>query len=517
MKRLSILGIAMIVVVALTYAAPVLAGDIRLGNSPARPALATTLTLNPTADAYVDSSHPAINYGAGTTLRVDGSPVTRAYLRFAVTGLSTLVTQATLLIYANSSLSTGVAVNRVGDNSWIESAIKYDNAPAPGSALGTSSAVQSGTWVSFDVSSYVTSNGTYSLAITSSNVTALSLASRESANKPQLVITTASGALPTATPTKAGPTPTKVLPTATLTKVGPTPTKVPPTATKTPGPAGDPIIFFNGDLVSSSSLARAQQVVALIKNLMAQHAGTTMRVASTGDNEQENTPTLSDYQNYFGTTYGTFFSQGIFKPVRGNHDMQDAGHGAAYAQYFGNPPLNYSYDLGAWHIIALDQTSSSVNSTALNFMKSDLAAHAGSKCQIAYWHVPTYSSGSAHGDATGLKSLNQAEYDAGVDIQLNGHDHDYQRFYPLAPDGKRDNSRGITTFVDGIGGQDGRVGSKTSVAQAASALYLDTFPGGGGDHAIGVIMFTLHASSADYALYDANNGAVLDQGTVNCH
>lgn len=60
-----------------------------------------------------------------------------------------------------------------------------------------------------------------------------------------------------------------------------------------------------------------------------------MLVASAGDNEQETTPTLADFQNYFGTTYGAFVQMGIFMQVRGNHNVQDAGHGAAYAQYFG--------------------------------------------------------------------------------------------------------------------------------------------------------------------------------------
>ena len=133
---------------------------------------------------------------------------------------------------------------------------------------------------------------------------------------------------------------------------------------------------------------------------------------------------------------------------------------------------------------------------------------------MVYWHVPTYSSGSAHGDATGLKPFNQAEYNAGVDVQLNGHDHDYQRFYPINPSGVRDNAKGITTFIDGIGGQAGRTGSKTSVAQAASAVYKDVFPGGS---AIGFIQFTLHAASADYTVYNANDGSIVDSGTVTCH
>lgn len=319
----------------------------------------------------------------------------------------------------------------------------------------------------------------------------------------------------------------------TLTPTGqPTPTKTP-----TQHPGSDPIIFFSGDLVSGGSLSRGQAVVDLIQNLMSQHPDTQMLVASTGDNEQENNPSISDYTSYFGTTYGIFVDQGIFMQIRGNHDVQSEGayndfdgtphsSGAAYWDYFGPDAhmfdiegkklTDYSYDLGTWHIVALDQTNGSVNTPSLNFLTTDLADHSNTTCQLVYWHVPTYSSGATHGDSTGLKPLNQAEFNAGVDIQINGHDHDYQRFYPINPDGVRDNANGITTFIDGIGGQDNRTGSQESIAQAASAVYLDTFPPGS-DHAIGVIQFTLHASSADYALYDANDGSILDEGTVACH
>jgi hypothetical protein len=43
---------------------------------------------------------------------------------------------------------------------------------------------------------------------------------------------------------------------------------------------------------------------------------------------------------------------------------------------------------------------------------------------------------------------------------------------------------------------------------------MDAFPSG---EAIGVIQFTLHPTSADYAVYDANNGSIVDSGTVTCH
>jgi hypothetical protein len=159
-----------------------------------------TATVTPTADAYVNSSSPSTNYGSSSQLRVDGSPVVKSYLRFAVQGLSGPVVKATLRVYANSSLSGGYSAYRVADNAWSERTINAGNAPPLSSLIGTSGQVAAGTWTSVDVTSYVTGNGTFSLALASTNATALSLASRESANAPRLVVETGTSALPTLTP-----------------------------------------------------------------------------------------------------------------------------------------------------------------------------------------------------------------------------------------------------------------------------------------------------------------------------
>ena len=45
---------------------------------------ATTVTLVSTDDAYVDSNSSSSNFGSGTALKVDGSPLRRTLLRFAV-------------------------------------------------------------------------------------------------------------------------------------------------------------------------------------------------------------------------------------------------------------------------------------------------------------------------------------------------------------------------------------------------------------------------------------------------
>jgi hypothetical protein len=152
----------------------------------------STFTFIPDIDAYVDANNPTTNYSSQTSLRVDGSPIVRSYMRFYAEGVSGNVTRATLLIYANSASSTGFMVHSVSDNTWTELVINYNNAPPMGSALGSSGAFTAGTLVRIDVTSYITGNGIYNFGLTTPSNTAISIASSESAtNKPQLIIETA--------------------------------------------------------------------------------------------------------------------------------------------------------------------------------------------------------------------------------------------------------------------------------------------------------------------------------------
>jgi hypothetical protein len=117
--------------------------------------------------------------------------VVRSYLRFTVQGLNGTVTKATLRIFANSASSSGVAASGVSNNTWTESTINYNNAPPVGTSLGSSGPVIAGTWISIDITTYITGNGTYNLALTTPGSTAISLASRQSTTSPpQLIIET---------------------------------------------------------------------------------------------------------------------------------------------------------------------------------------------------------------------------------------------------------------------------------------------------------------------------------------
>jgi hypothetical protein len=158
--------------------------------TPTSTSASSSLIFNPVADSYVDSSNPAANFGTSTALRVDGSPVVSSYLRFTVQGSSGgSISHVRLLIYANSASSIGISALTVADNTWGEKTITFSNAPPTGNTLVTSPAVATGTWITLDVTSYVTGEGTFSFGVSTTGGTAISLASRESgAHSPQLIV-----------------------------------------------------------------------------------------------------------------------------------------------------------------------------------------------------------------------------------------------------------------------------------------------------------------------------------------
>ena len=87
---------------------------------------------------------------------------------------------------------------------WSETGTTWNNQPAiDGATLGSFGSVSRNTWYELDVTQAVTGNGTYSLAVTSTNSDGAYYDSRETGSTaPQLVVTT------TATTTTTAPTTT---------------------------------------------------------------------------------------------------------------------------------------------------------------------------------------------------------------------------------------------------------------------------------------------------------------------
>jgi PKD repeat protein len=157
----------------------------------------TTITLNPVADSYTNTGSPTTNYGGNISLRV-GTTVFRSYLRFDLSGVSGTITAASLRVFANSSQSVGYSVYRVADTTWGESTITANNQPPfDASSSGASGPIVGGTWTSVGVTTLAAAGegGLMSVGL-STTASQTNLASRESATKPQLVLTVLGGAPP---------------------------------------------------------------------------------------------------------------------------------------------------------------------------------------------------------------------------------------------------------------------------------------------------------------------------------
>ncbi|MBK8029507.1 MAG: DNRLRE domain-containing protein [Chloroflexi bacterium] len=188
--------------------------------------LTATFTLTAVADAYVTnlSGSSNSNFGNSTTIRTDLSPDINTYLRFIVPSLPAPVTSATFRVFANSTAPSGFTLQAT-NGGWTETGITYNNAPAAGAAIGSSSAT-SGTWSTIDVTSVISASGEVNFFMNANADTNINYSSRTGANPPQLVIQLSASNAPTATPSN---TPTET-PTASAT----------PTATSSATPANSP-------------------------------------------------------------------------------------------------------------------------------------------------------------------------------------------------------------------------------------------------------------------------------------
>jgi acid phosphatase type 7 len=229
---------------------------------------------------------------------------------------------------------------------------------------------------------------------------------------------------------------------------------------------------------------------------------------------QYNSASIGNINAVYAPTWGRV--KPISRPILGNHE----GGWTGYFDYFNGKGVAdgpagprgkgyYSFDVGSWHLVALNSNCNKVacraGSQQESWLRADLAAHPAA-CTLAYWHHPRYSSGHDGSHAL-MQPFWNALDDAHAEVVLSGHSHNYERFTPLDRNGNANPERGIRQFVVGTGGAYMTGGISSRIAHSEVAQ----------NHDFGVLMLTLHPSSYEWRFVPAAGESFTDSGSGQCH
>lgn len=230
------------------------------------------------------------------------------------------------------------------------------------------------------------------------------------------------------------------------------------------------------------------------------------RVLTLGDNQYQD-GALWKFQQSYDTSWGR--RRDVTRPTPGNHDYRtpDAdGYFAYFGDAAGNPSRGYyRFRVGRWQLFALNSNCDAVGgchgrSRQVRWLRKALRRHP-SRCSVAYFHHPRFSSG-AHGDDPSVSAFWRTLYRRGADLVLSGHDHDYERFARLRPNGARARN-GIREFVVGTGGASLR---GFDAPRRGSQVRRSEF---------GVLFLSLHPRGYTWA-FVGEAGDSVDLGRARC-
>jgi Calcineurin-like phosphoesterase len=205
------------------------------------------------------------------------------------------------------------------------------------------------------------------------------------------------------------------------------------------------------------------------------------------------TGTAADFRKRFVTVYGSLARR--MDPTPGNHDWPQ--HAVGYDPYWRTVkgrtlPHHYAFSAGGWRVISLNSETPR-DAKQLAFLRRQVArVHGG--CAIAFMHRPRFNAGEHHDEERQVDPIWQV-LRGKVAILLSGHDHDLQRFKPIA---------GTVQLVVGAGGR-----GRYHVDGADPRLAFSD------DGTDGALRMQLDPGVARLSIVAAN-GDVLDRSTVRC-
>ncbi|MEA2677897.1 MAG: acid phosphatase type 7 [Chloroflexota bacterium] len=263
-----------------------------------------------------------------------------------------------------------------------------------------------------------------------------------------------------------------------------------------------------GDIAVCGSITSDTRTAQLVQDILL--ADATASAFTLGDNVYPD-----GSSNWFSSCYEPTW--GAFKarthPVPGNHDYYNNPNGEGYFGYFGalaGPTGRgwYRYDAGAWRVYALSSEcirGSRCYIRQYRWLRADLVNNPH-QCVLAMWHRPRFSTGE-HGSSTRMAPVFDLLYDHGAEIVLSGHDHNYERFAPTAPNGNPDPTNGLRQWVVGTGGAPIRPFEADALPITESRDST----------AHGVLRLDLYAGGYDWQFMTTSNNPFTDTGSAACH
>jgi hypothetical protein len=282
--------------------------------------------------------------------------------------------------------------------------------------------------------------------------------------------------------------------------------------------AAEGILIGAGDIAKCGGrLAGAEATAKLLDQFFAEFTAAPAEqeraqaaVFTLGDNAYER-GTTRQFAECYDPTWGRH--KQYTRPAVGNHEYQTRD-ARPYFNYFGEAAGDprkgyYSYELGEWHVVVLNTVCVAVDGCApgspqYEWLVKDLKENPR-PCTVAYMHHPLFSSGKHRGE-TEIRPLVEALYEAGVEVMIAGHEHDYERFAPQTPLGDFEPNRGIRQFVVGTGGRERRKFRRA--APHSEVRDRSTY---------GVLKLSLHSGSYDWEFIPIEGGEFRDSGSQKCH
>ena len=215
------------------------------------------------------------------------------------------------------------------------------------------------------------------------------------------------------------------------------------------------------------------------------------RVLYLGDVYEQGTP--EEFRDHFASVYGSLARR--MAPTPGNHEWarRAEGYDPYWRRMKGRPLRHwYAFSLGGWRVLSLN-SQDPANRAQLAFARRELARARGT-CVLAFWHRPRFNAGEHEEEEADVQPLWQAVRGR-VALILSGHDHNLQRFRPVA---------GAVQYVVGAGGH-----SHYDVDEDDERLAFSR------DDADGALRMRLAPGVARLSFVTAE-GDELDRTTVRC-